>query len=129
MYPPIYAVCAADSTVTGLLTDSGGRLRLFPFGEAPQQCPRPYAVWSIVYGAPWNSLSCPPNVDHYGIQIDVYAETADATRTVAAAIRDALEAVQALVVRFNGESREAVAGALTRAYRYSFDVDMSTYRA
>ena len=129
MYPPVYATCASDTSVQSLLTGSDGRLKLFPFGEAPQQCPRPYVVWSTVYGSPENSLSCPPNVDRFGTQIDVYAETADSARAVASALRDAIEAVQALVVRFNGESREAIAGSLTRAYRYSFDVDWGTYRA
>jgi hypothetical protein len=130
MYPPIYSTCAADTSVQSLLTGADGRLRLFPFGEAPQQCARPYAVHQIVYGGPDNSLSCIPNTDSFGVQIDVYAETADQALTVAGAIRDALEAtIQALVVRYNGASREAVAGAINRVYRYSFDVEWRIYRA
>jgi Protein of unknown function (DUF3168) len=129
MYPPVYATCAADTGVATLLTDPDGRLRLFPFGEAPQSYPRPYAVWQIVYGGPDNSLSCIPNTDLFGVQIDVYAPTADEARSVASAIRAAIEAtIQALVVRYNGESKEAGAGQ-SRVYRYSFDVDWRVYRA
>ena len=129
MHPPIYAVCAADTTVATLLTDTDGRLRLFPFGEAPQHYARPYAVHQIVYGGPDNSLSCIPNTDLFGVQIDVYGPTADDVHTVAGALRDALEAtMQALVVRYNGETKESGAGN-TRVYRYSFDVEWRVYRA
>jgi hypothetical protein len=124
MYPPLYATCAADSGVQAVLTDTSGLLRLYPFGEAPQQHERPYAVWQTVYGEPYNSLSCPPDVDQFGVQIDVYGPTADSVRTVAAALRAAIEP-HAYIVRFNGETRESA----TRAYRYSFDVEWQIYRA
>ena len=107
-----------------MLTDSSGLLRLYPFGEAPQKHDRPYAVWQIAYGEPHNTLSCPPDVDLFGVQIDVYGPTADSVRSVAAALRAAIEP-HAYVVRFNGETRENS----TRAYRYSFDVEWQVYRA
>ena len=128
MYPPIYATCAADTGVATLLTDTDGRLRLFPFGEAPQHFSRPYAVWQIVYGGPDNSLSCIPNTDLFGVQIDVYGPTADDVHAAAQVIRAALEAtMQALVVRYNGQSKEPGAGN-TRVYRYSFDIEWRCYR-
>jgi Protein of unknown function (DUF3168) len=118
MYPPIYETCAADTTVQGLLLDSSGRLRLYPFGEAPQNDPAPYAVWQIVYGIPANSLSCRPDVDMFGVQVDVYAADADPARAVASAIRTAVELL-APVQAFNGEFRDAP----TRRYRVSFTVE------
>ena len=129
MYPPVYAVCAADTGVATLLTDSDGRLRLFPAGEAPQSEARPYAVWQTIYGEPDNSLSCIPNTDLFGTQIDVYGPTLDGVRAIAAAIRDACEASMiALVVRYNGETREAGTRS-ERHWRYSFDVEWRDYRA
>jgi hypothetical protein len=127
MHPPVYATCAADTTVATLLTDTDGRLRLFPFGEAPQQYARPYVVWQIVYGGPDNSLSCVPDSDLFGVQFDAYGPTADAVREVAEALRAALEPV-AYLVRYNGETKEA-SGGNSRVYRYSFDVDWRVIRA
>ena len=127
MYPPIFATCSADTSVVTLLTDVDGRLRLFPAGEAPQSEQRPYAVWQTIYGEPDNSLSCIPNTDIFGIQIDVYGPTLDGVRSIATALRDALEAV-AYVVRYNGESREPGSRS-DRHWRYSFDVEWRNYRA
>jgi hypothetical protein len=127
MFPPIYATCAADTSVVTLLTDVDGRLRLFPAGEAPQSQDRPYAVWQTIYGEPDNSLSCTPNTDLFGVQVDVYGPTLDGVRNVATALRNAIQ-VTAYVVRYNGESREAGAGS-ERHWRYSFDVEWRAYRA
>lgn len=54
--------------------------RLWPFGRAPQNEARPYAVHQLVYGTPDNSLSCVPTEDNFGIQIDAYAKTVTAAR-------------------------------------------------
>ena len=125
MAPDVYATLAADSSCAMLLSDTDGRLRVFPFGEAPQQWARPLAVWQIVGGAPDNTLDCVPDTDEFQIQFDVYGPTSDACRSAAAAIRDAIEAASQLVISYNGTSRDPA----TRAYRYSFDVDWRIYRA
>lgn len=117
MNAPIFTACYADTGVQTLLAD-GARLRLYPFGEAPQDDDRPYAVWQTVYGNPENYLGNVPDIDSYGIQVDVYAMTASAARSVARALRDAIEPF-AHVVSWNGESRDPS----TRSYRYSFTVD------
>lgn len=127
MYPPIYATCAADTGVVTLLTDSDGQLRLYPAGESPQKRARPYAVWQIIYGEPDNTLADIPNTDMFGIQIDVYGPTADAVRTIASAIRAAIEHT-AYVVRYNSETRVEGSQA-DRHWRYSFDVEWRIYRA
>jgi hypothetical protein len=123
MYPPIFSVCAADPAVVALLSDGGGRIRLYPFGEAPQHDPHVYAVWQIVYGAPENSLSCPPDLDRHGVQVDVYASNCDDARSAARALRDAIESA-AYVVSWNGETRDPT----TRAYRVSFTSDWHSPR-
>lgn len=116
MYPPVFQVCAADSTVQSVLgTDP---TRLWPFGEADPAPDYPYAVWQIVTGTPQNYLGQPPDVDSFGVQIDVYAKTADDARAVAHALRSAIE-TSAYVTAYIGEFRDTI----TRNYRYSFAAD------
>ena len=128
MFPPIFAVCAASVTVQTLLGDGNGRIRLYPFGEAPQADPHAYAVWQIIGGAPENSLACAPDLDRYAVQVDVYARTADEARAAATALRDAIEqdfVRGGYVVAWNGEMRDPA----TRAYRISFSSDWYSPRA
>jgi hypothetical protein len=126
MRPPVYSTLAADTDCQTLLTGSDGRLRVYPFGEAPQQTARAYVVWQIVYGGPDNSLSCVPNSDLWGVQFDMYGPTADAVLDVAAAVRGAVEPV-APVVRYGPQTKES-GGGNSRVYRYSFDVDWRALR-
>ena len=127
MGPPVYETLAADTACATLLTDSDGRLRVFPHGEAPQAYTRPYVVHQIPYGGPDNTLADTPDSDLWGVQIDVYGPTADSVATIAAAVRAAVEQV-AYVARYNGTSKEA-GPKNDRIYRYSFDVDWRTNRA
>lgn len=121
MYPPIFEVCAADPAVTALLgTDP---VRLFPFGEAPQDSDRPYAVWQVVTGAPENYVNQIPDIDSWTVQIDVYAPSVAESRNIAQVLRNAVEP-EAHVVLWGGEYREPT----TNFYRYSFDVDWFTNR-
>lgn len=115
MFAPINAVCAADGGVIALLGPSPQRL--YAFGDAPQDCLRPYAVWQTVGGDPENYLAGRPDIDGYTLQIDVYATCAKDVRAVAKAIRDAIE-LKANITRWGGDSRDPE----TKDYRYSFDV-------
>jgi hypothetical protein len=84
---------------------------------------KPYAVWSVVTGSPENYINEIPDFDVWAIQIEVFAETADASRNAAEALRNAIEP-EAHVVAWRGESRDVE----TRLYRYSFDVDWMVSR-
>lgn len=121
MYPPIFATCAAAPAVTALLGTSP--VRIYPFGEAPQAGPYPYAAWQTVGGAPENYLGDRPDLDSYTLQVDVYADTAASARAVAEALRDAIEP-HAYITRWGGESKDPSTGR----YRISFDVDWLTHR-
>ncbi|MCY1278010.1 hypothetical protein D9M70_267270 [compost metagenome] len=121
MFPPIFQVCSASAAVKAVLGSSP--VRLYPFGEAPQDVQRPYAVWQIAGGAPENYLGDRPDIDSFTTQIDVFAATATSARDVAKALRDAVEPV-AYVAGWRGESRDPD----TKNYRYSFDVDWLTPR-
>jgi hypothetical protein len=122
MYPPLHAICAADTTVQDLLS-SGSLLRLYPFGEARQSDTYPYAVWQIVGGQPENYLGDAPNVDNFSTQIDVYAKTWSSARAVANALQAAIEA-DAYVVAYHGEMRDPE----TKSFRVSFTADWITSR-
>ena len=117
MTPPIFEICAADSSVSGLLGD-GAILRLYPFGEAPQKDQLPYVAWGIVDGAPENYVGQVPDVDILTLQLDVYGRTAESAREVRDALVAAIEP-HAHVVSWDGERRDTE----TRAHRISFTVD------
>lgn len=122
MYPQVFQIAAADAGVTGVL--GSNPVRFWPFGKAPQNETRPYAVHQLVYGNPDNSLSCTPSVDLFGIQIDAYAKSVTDARNVAEALRDAFEATYNHVVSWNGEDWEQATGL----YRVSFTVEFWTER-
>lgn len=116
MYPPIFAVCAADAAVLALL--GSAPVRLYPFGEAPQGVALPYAVWQTVNGSPENYLGGRPDMDQFTLQVDVYGSGIDSVRNAASALRYAIEPV-AHIVSYGGEGRDPD----TKNYRYSFTVD------
>ncbi|ANF84642.1 hypothetical protein A7J50_1203 [Pseudomonas antarctica] len=115
MFAPINAVCAADDGVKALL--GSGPQRLYSFGDAAQDAPKPYAVWQTIGGDPENYLAGRPDIDGYTLQVDVYATCGKDARDAARALRDAIEP-HAYIIRWGGESRDPV----TKNYRYSFDV-------
>lgn len=121
MYPDVFTIAVADAAVTALL--GSNPTRLWPFGEAPQDEDRPYAVHQLIYGSPENTLACVPASDLFGVQFDAYAKTVSGARSVAEALRDAYEP-HAYVVAWNGEFREAATGL----YRVSFTVEFHTDR-
>jgi len=122
MTPPIFQLCSQTSAVTALL-GTGANLRLYSFGEAPQDVAKPYAVWQLVNGEPENYLAGRPDADSVTLQIDVYGVTGTSVRQVRDAIRDAIE-LSAYVTRWGGESRDPT----TKNYRASFDVDWIVLR-
>jgi hypothetical protein len=117
MTPPIFQICSQAAGVTALL-GVGANLRLYSFGEAPQDVTKPYAVWQLVSGEPENYLAGRPDADGFTLQVDVYGTTSTSVRQVRDAIRDAIE-LDAYVTRWGGEARDPA----TKNYRTSFDVD------
>lgn len=127
MFPPIAQVVSGSAAVKALLGTKP--IRFWSFGEAPRNVDgtpaggTPYAVWQTVYGSPENYLSCTPDVDSWGTQIDVYGSTAHVVRGVAEALRDAFETV-AYVVSWNGESKDDTTGL----FQLGFTVEWITPR-
>lgn len=121
MFPPAFQVAAASPTVQAALGSSP--VRFYPFGEAPQNEQRPYAVWQTAYGSPENYIGDTPDIDTWGVQVDCFALTINQVRDSAKALRDVFEPV-AHIVGWRGETRDAD----TNLYRYSFDVEFWTPR-
>ncbi|MHC5351691.1 tail completion protein gp17 [Metapseudomonas furukawaii] len=121
MFPPIFQICAANAAVKAALGTSP--VRLFPFGEAPQDVIKPYAVWQQYGGQPENFLAQRPDLDTISLQVDVYAVTGAAATSAAKAIRDAIE-LRAHITRWGAAERDPSTGN----YRVSFDVDWLTPR-
>lgn len=116
MNQTIFQLAAAAAQVTTLLGTNP--TRFFPFGEANEQTPRPYAVYQTVFGSPDNLLNAVPESDSIGIQVDAYALTGSQASAVAKALRDAFEP-HGYVTAYNGDFRETD----TRLYRSSFTVE------
>lgn len=122
MYPPLFEICKANGPVQSALGNNP--MRLYPFGQAPPNVAKPYAVFQGVFGNPENFLNQLPVEDSYGVQVDVYAISATSARDTAKAIRNALEP-HAHITSWRGESRDTE----TTNYSYGFDVSFITERA
>lgn len=123
-YPPIFETCAADVAVAALLGESGGVLRLYPAGAAPQGATKPYAVWQSIGGSPENYLGGRPDIDRHVLQVDAYADTLTAARAILDAIEEAVELV-AHVTTFRGEEKDGE----TALYRVGADLEWYTSRS
>ena len=122
MYPAVFSTVNVTA-VQALLRASGGELRFYLFGLAPQEKVYPYAVWRQVFGSPENNLSAVPDMDMFGVQIDVYATTPASARAVAQALRDAIEPV-AHITSWRGDGTDPE----TKSKTFTFECDWHTDR-
>lgn len=114
----LFPIITADADCRRLLGTKP--TRFYPFVNAPQNGSKPYAVWQITNGEPYNQLNCQAAADSYAVQIDVYAQSIDQSRAIAKAIRAALsQDPRNTVTRWAMEDFETD----TKLYRVSFDVD------
>lgn len=89
MNPDIFPILNASTAVRLLL--GSNPLRFYPWGRAPENVRKPYAVYSVYNANPENYLDQVPDIDNKGTQITIYADTADKVESCFIAIRDALE--------------------------------------
>ena len=61
MNPPVFSLASASTPVKAIFGTSP--IRIYPFGEAPQQVNVTYAVWQSIGIVPENYLSDNPDVD------------------------------------------------------------------
>ena len=64
--------------------------RVYPL-LMPQNPTLPAIVYSRIASTPQNVLSAPPTLDQVRLQIDVWASTYKAAKTLAASVRNAME--------------------------------------
>ena len=117
MTAPIFKLLNASDEVKSYLK-SGGILRAYEFGLAPDSPVKPYLVWQDISALPQNHLDCPANTDHITIQIDIYTLAAEQLRAIREVARKALEIDNSCVVTdLRGNMRDPD----TKLYRTGFD--------
>lgn len=122
MMPPIFEILSDDAG-TCTLIGTPPAMRLFPFGEADQNTPKPYVTWQLITGQPENYLGNLPDADHYRVQLDTWADTQASAILVAKTIRDVLEPHGYVVGSGNTPPDPE-----TRCYRYMLDMEFITPR-
>ena len=88
MNSEMFQILTANAAVQQFL---GSPVRVYPWSRAPQNCPRPYAVYSVITALPENYLGNLPDLDRKTVQINVYATTGENLEDCFRVIRDALE--------------------------------------
>lgn len=89
MNPPLFTLLNESTPVKTLL--GSNPLRVFPWGSAPQDVAKPYAVYAVYNANPENYLGQAPDIDNKGTQINIYASTSASLESCFDAIRNALE--------------------------------------
>src|SRR5690625_5522002 len=113
MYPPIFMYANRSAQVRALL--GGVPLRFYMFGEAPHSPTYPYAVWQTVGGAPENYITNAPDIDRFGVQVDVYATSSSEASECVAALRDAIE-TYTHITDWSGTSRDRINGTFCSVF-------------
>ena len=83
MFPPVFKTLSTTA-VTAIVGTRIGR-----HGEVAQDEVRPYIVWQIVTGQPYDNLSAAPCGDFTVVQIDCYHQTDAGVVQLATAVRAA----------------------------------------
>jgi hypothetical protein len=125
VFPPLFALLDASSAVRAIF--GSAPVRVYPFGVAPAKGQPghlvPYATFQTIFGTPENYMGDVPDMDAWGVQVDVYADSLSGARAGAEAIRDAVEPT-AYVTAWNGDFWDEV----TKLHRYSMTVSFLTPR-
>lgn len=120
MTAPIFKLLNASEDLKPYLETKHPKviLRVYEFGLAPDNVKKPYLVWQDITGIPQNHIDCPAIIDHFTIQIDIYADKPDDLVVIKNAARRALELDNSCTVtNVSGNSRERD----TKLYRTGFD--------
>lgn len=89
MLPKVFPVL----TTPAVLAIVGGTpIRIFRHGAAPQDTAKPYVTWFEVTGQPYDQISGLPCGDFDSVQIDCWSMDDIQVETLAAAVRDAIDA-------------------------------------
>ncbi len=117
MFPKVYRTLST-SAVTEIVAD-----RIGAHGQVAQDEMRPYIVWQIVTGSPYDNLSTAPGGDFTTVQIDCYHSTEAGAVRLAKAARAALDA-ELIVNRVVVNNRDPE----TKLYRVGLEADFIDQR-
>ena len=117
MFPPVFKTLSTTA-VTAIVGTRIGR-----HGEVAQDEVRPYIVWQIVIGQPYDNLSAAPCGDFTTVQIDCYHPTDKGIQELGVAVRAALDAA-GVHNRVTVNNRDPD----TKLYRVGIDADFITNR-
>lgn len=120
MFSNLYALV---KDVAGVQAVLGNPVRLYRFGQAPQDVAKPYAVQQTIAGQPENYLGERPDQDTLLVQVDVYAADMAGARAIVTALAAAIEP-HTHITSWNGEFFEPD----TKLQRISFTVDLKVDR-
>lgn len=118
---PLVNLCRASSAVREVLGESP--VRIYPFGLAPKDVGRPYAVFQTIGGSAAMYLGDVPDYDNASLQIDVYDNELAGAIQAAKAIRGAIES-NCYVTRYDEDGKDPATGLK----RCGFDVDWIVIR-
>ena len=117
MYPPVFELLAASSTVAGYVDE-----RIYPHGYAPQRVTVPYVTWDVMGGAAENTLADAPCVDSFVVRVRVWADDAQSGYAIGEAVRDCLEADAYIEdVPTTGRDEETLRHWLAMTFRFWVD--------
>lgn len=89
MNPPVFQLVSANTACVAVL--GSNPTRFYPWGRAPQNTPKPYAVYTVYNAVPENYLGDLPDIDNKGTQINIYADNPKDLNNAFIAIRNCLE--------------------------------------
>jgi len=120
MYPPVYPLLAADSIVAAYVGT-----RIYPHGRAPQRVTAPYVTYTVMGGAPENTLDAAPLVDSYVTSVRIWSDQNAGSVDVYAigeAVRDCLEATAHMEsVPMTGRDEETLRHYIEMQFRFWVD--------
>jgi len=115
MHAPLFALCKDKPELQAYLGINP--FRLYPFGNAPRDGLKPYAVWQRIGGAAEIALNGDFGFETIDLQLDCYADNLIQVRSMIKTFYEVLYN-QAQIVRYGLEAFEPEA----QLWRSSFDM-------
>jgi hypothetical protein len=89
MISDLFSILNSNSTVKSYLGTNP--LRVFPYGRAPEDVARPYAVYTVFNASPENYIDRTPDIDSISVQVSIYATTEQSLLNCFTSVRNAIE--------------------------------------
>lgn len=118
-----FSIVSNNSSVTNVFGVSP--VRIYPYGVKLNISPeKPYALYGIFNGTPYNYLADRADMDLTGIQVDIYAQTSTGVINGFEAIREAIDAAEGYVTSYSAPDRDIEDGL----YHMTMEIDFHEER-